>query len=77
MTKFAIVLDEDNAYWTTSVIGPSGVTHNYTFDINDAALFPDRISAFALMNTVGLDPAEHTLHDIYIGYAVSPLDKFM
>ena len=64
MVKFAIVLVEDDAYWTTSVTGPSGVTHNYTLDIDDATLFPTRSSAYALMKTIGLEADEHTIHEI-------------
>ena len=77
MMRFAIALDDENAYWTTSVSGPSGVTHNYTLDINDATLFPDRSSAYALMATIGLSPAEHTLEGVYEESSYALLEKFM
>ena len=66
MLRYVIRWDEENAYWTTSVPGPSGVTQNYSLDINDAALFCAPSAAAALMMAVGLEADEHTIKEIRI-----------
>ena len=64
MVKFAIYLIEEEAYWVTSVLGPSGVTHNYSTDVDDATLFSERPAAKALIRALGLDPEDHAIHTI-------------
>lgn len=67
MVKYAICWDEENAYWVTSVPGPSGTTQNYSPDVDDAALFCEKSAALALMKTIGLETEEHSVREIHIG----------
>jgi len=66
MKRYAIAFnafkDEDGtAYWVTRF----NETDNYTYDKNDATLFPDKSAARVLMKTLALD-SDHEIIELEV-----------
>lgn len=61
--RYAIRIIDDQAYWVTRVKSEGGITDNYTMCKEDATTFPDRVSAFCLINALELT-GEYNEHEV-------------